>query len=86
MVDITFLEGILSVLLIVAAGVSYWRGYNEGVENGMEGTLGVLVREGLISRFINKDGDIDFCEMGTKTDNCPKCGFHHGDNLGEKVS
>jgi hypothetical protein len=70
---------------MMAAGVSYWRGYNEGIESGMEGTLGVLVKEGLLSRFVNKDGDVDFCEMGSKTETCPKCGFHHGDNLGEET-
>ena len=83
MVDITLTEGILSCLVLVAAGVSYWRGYNEGIESGMEGTIGVLLKEKIISRFVNKDGDIDFCESGAFGEACPKCGFHDGDNCEE---
>ena len=83
MVDITLTEGILSCLVLVAAGVSYWRGFNEGIDSGIENTLGVLVKESLLSRFVNKDGDVEFCEFSAFKDACPKCGFHAGDNCEE---
>ena len=83
MFGLTLIEGILSFLVLVAAGVSYWRGHNDGVASGIENTLGVLVKESLLSRFVNKDGDVEFCEMGGKTETCPKCGFHDGDNCEE---
>lgn len=85
MFELTLTEGILSLFVMLSAGVSYWRGFNEGIDSGMESTLGVLVKQGLLSRFVNTDGDVDFCEMGSNTDTCPKCGFHHGDSLGKET-
>jgi len=83
LVDITLIEGILSFLVFVAAGTSYWRGRDDGIAAGLEGTLEALVKDGSISRFVNKDGDIDFCTGHLLMDTCPKCGFHDGDNCDE---
>ena len=81
--DLTTVEMVLFGLVLVAAGVNFYFGRNDGIALGMKGTLEYLVSEGKLSRFINNEGDIDFCSRGIMNDICPKCGFHEGDNLDE---
>ena len=82
--DLTQFEMILLALVFIAAGVNFYFGRNNGIELGMEGTLQYLVENDVISRYVNKDGDLDFCSRGIMNDICPKCGFHEGDNLGKQ--
>ena len=39
---------------------------------GMRGTLQYLVEEEIISRYVNKDGDVDFCSRGIMNDTMPQ--------------
>ena len=81
--DLTVLEFVLSGMVLIAAGWSYKWGHNEGVGTGMDATLEIMVKEGLLSRFVTEDGDLDICSAGVMNNICPKCGFHEGDNCGE---
>lgn len=76
-------EIVLSVLVILAAGFSFRYGFYEGLTSGAECALDVMIEDGHLSRFVNKDGDIEFCGAGVMNNRCPKCGFHEGDNCGE---
>ena len=70
----------------VATTVGFWKNNNLSWDlDHSKGAdcIGVLLKERIISRFVNKDGDIDFCESGAFKDACPKCGFHDGDNCEE---
>lgn len=81
--DFTVLEFVLSSMVLIASGFSYNRGHNEGVGTGMDATLEIMVKEGLLSRFVTEDGDLDICSAGVMNNICPKCGFHEGDNCVE---
>ena len=83
-VDLTYLEMLLLVTVIAAAGINFHFGRSDGVALGMQGTLQYLVEEEIISRYVNKDGDVDFCSRGVMNNTCPKCGYFEGDNLGEQ--
>ena len=78
--DLTILEMVLLVTVIAAACINFYLGRNNGIDLGMQGTLQYLVEEEIISRYVNKEGDVDFCSRGIMNDICPKCGFHEGDN------
>jgi hypothetical protein len=81
--DFTALEFILCGMVLLAAGFSYNFGYNFGVGLGAETTVDLLAQEGVLSRFVNEDGEIEFCSAGVMNNICPKCGFHDGDNCEE---
>jgi len=81
--DLTLLEFILSGMVIIAAGVSYYLGHDEGIGNGMDATLEIMIKEGIVSRFVTKEGDLDICSAGVMTNICPKCGFKDGEICGE---
>jgi len=84
LLDLTILEMVLLATVIAAACINFYFGRSNGIEIGMKGTLEYLVNDGTLSRFVNKEGNIDFCSRGIMNDICPKCGFHEGDNLGEQ--
>jgi len=77
--DFTVLELVLSGMVIVAAGVSYKLGYDEGVGDGTNATVEVMLDSGLVSRFMTDDGDWDICSSGVMNNICPKCGFKDGE-------
>ena len=54
-----------------------------GINDGAEGLVDILVEEKLVSRFYDKDGAVQLCEAGSAITECPKCGFHEGDNCNE---
>ena len=82
--DLTYLEMLLLALVVIAAGVNFYFGRNNGIEIGMEGTLQYLVEKEMISRYVNKEGHVDFCSRGIMNNICPKCGYFEGDNLDEQ--
>ena len=82
--DLTYLEMILLALVVIAASVNFYFGRSNGIELGMQGTLQYLVEADVISRYVNKEGDVDFCSRGIMNDICPKCGYFEGDILGEQ--
>jgi hypothetical protein len=77
--DFTVLELVLSSMVIVAAGVSYKLGYDEGVGDGTNATVEVMIETGIVSRFKTDDGDWDLCSSGVMNNICPKCGFKDGE-------
>ena len=81
--DLTVLEFVLSGMVVIAAGVSYYRGRDEGIGQGMDATLEIMVREGVVSRYKTDDGDWDICSAGVMNNICPKCGFKDGEICGE---
>ena len=81
--DFTALEFILCGMVLLTAGISFRYGYNTGVGLGAEVTVDLLAQEGVLSRFINKDGEIEFCSAGVMNNICPKCGFKDGESCGE---
>ena len=81
--DLTSLEFFLCCLVLLAAGISFRYGHESGVGIGIRGTVDLMVEDGLLSRFVTKDGELDICAAGVMNNICPKCGFHEGDNCGE---
>ena len=81
--DFTGLNFILSCMILLAAGFSFWYGHETGVSVGIHGTVDLMVEDGLLSRFVTEDGDLDICAAGVMNNICPKCGFHEGDNCVE---
>ena len=81
--DFTLLEVMLSVLVLIAAGVSYNVGRDEGIGDGSSATMEIMVETGLVSRFKGDDGDWQFCSAGVMNNICPKCGFKDGEICGE---
>ena len=77
------LEFFLYFIVLVAAGCSFWYGHNTGLNSGVEYTVDLMVEEGLVSRYITDDGNMDICSAGIMNNICPKCGFHEGDNCDE---
>jgi len=77
---ISGLEIILCVVVLVAASVSYNRGFMNGVEEGANAAIDIMVEDGQLSRFVNEEGDVEVCSTGVMNDICPKCGFQEGDN------
>ena len=82
--DLTILEMVLLVTVIAAACINFYLGRNNGIDLGMQGVLQYLVETDVISRYVNKKGDVDFCSRGIMNNTCPKCGYFEGDNLGEQ--
>lgn len=81
--DFTVLELVLSGMVLLAAGVSYWWGFDEGIGAGTNATLDVMVDTGIVSRYQTDDGDWDICSAGVMNNICPKCGFKDGEICGE---
>lgn len=81
--DLTVLEFILSGMVIIAAGVSYYWGHDEGIGAGMDATLEMMINQGIVSRFKTDNGDWDICSAGVMNNICPKCGFKDGELCGE---
>jgi hypothetical protein len=81
--DFTALELVLSGLVLVAAGVSYVWGHDEGIGAGTSATMEIMIETGLVSRFKSDDGDWQFCSAGVMNNICPKCGFKDGEICGE---
>jgi hypothetical protein len=79
---ISGLEIILCVIVLVAAGISYNRGWAAGVDDGAEAAIDVMVEAGELSRFRNDEGEVEVCSSGVMNDICPKCGFQEGDSCG----
>ena len=85
--ELSNLEYILAALLLISAASSFLygqrTGYNIGINDGAESLVDILVEEKLVSPFYDKDGAIQLCEAGSAITECPKCGFHEGDNCNE---
>ena len=85
--ELTTLEIILAALLMLCAITSFLygqrTGYDIGINEGAESLVDILVEEKLVSRYYDKDGTIQLCESGSAIVECPKCGFHDGDNCNE---
>ena len=85
--ELSNLEWILASLVLISAISSFWYGQNtghvSGISEGAEGLMDILVEEKLVSRFYDKDGTVQLCESGSSINECPKCGFHEGDNCDE---
>ncbi len=81
--DFTALELVLSGLVLVAAGVSYMWGHDEGIGAGTNATMEIMIETGLVSRFKGDDGDWEVCSAGIMNNICPQCGFKDGEICGE---
>ena len=81
--DFTVFEFILSGMVLIAAGVSYYWGHNEGIGAGMAATLDMMVDSGIVSRFKTDNGEYDICSAGVMNNICPQCGFKDGELCGE---
>ena len=77
---ISGLEIILCVIVLMAAAVSYNRGWAVGVEAGADAAIDCMVEGGQLSRFTNDEGEVEICSSGVMNDICPKCGFQEGDH------
>jgi hypothetical protein len=73
--DLSVLEFVLSGMVLLAAGVSYSWGHHEGIGVGTSATMEIMIETGLVSRFMDDDGDWQFCSAGIMDNICPKCGF-----------
>ena len=81
--DFTALEVILCGMVLLAAGFSYKSGYDFGINLGAEATVDILTQEGVLSKFVNKEGEVEYCSSGVMNNICPQCGFKDGETCGE---